>query len=84
MKENPAKKSQKSYNLRAVGRSENPGVHKWPSLVEIGLTDLPKSEGSPPCPPGSCIPGSVVLVVAICNCNPPILPAVFVSYDTMG
>ena len=27
---------------------------------------------------------SVVLVVAICNCNPPILPAVFGSYDTMG
>ena len=34
-----------------VGRSENPGmpvlfgVHYLPSLVEIGLTDLPKSGG---------------------------------------
>ena len=34
---------------RAVGRSENPGVpvlfggHNLPPLVEIGLTDLPKS-----------------------------------------
>ena len=37
---------------RAVGRSENPGVpvlfgeHTVPSLVEIGLTDLPKSGGA--------------------------------------
>ena len=37
---------------RAVGRSENPGVpvifggHNLPLLVEIGLTDLPKSGGA--------------------------------------
>ena len=36
------------YNSRAVGRSENPGVpvvggHNLSPLVEIGLTDLPKS-----------------------------------------
>ena len=35
-----------------VGRSENPGVpvlfggHSLPPLVEIGLTDLPKSGGA--------------------------------------
>ena len=40
--------------LRAVGRSENPGVpvlfggHNLSPLVEIGLTDLPKSGGAPP------------------------------------
>ena len=40
--------------LRAVGRSENPGVpvlfggHNLLPLVEIGLTDLPKSGGAPP------------------------------------
>ena len=39
-------------NYRAVGRSENPGVpvlfggHNLPLLVEIGLTDLPKSGGA--------------------------------------
>ena len=46
---------------RAVGKSENPGVpllfagHNLPPLVEIGLTDLPKSEGvmGPPEPPGT-------------------------------
>ena len=38
--------------LRAVGRSENPGVpvlfgrHNLPPLVEIGLTDQPKSGGA--------------------------------------
>ena len=38
---------------RAVGRSENPGVsvlfggHNLPPLVEIGLTDLPESGGTP-------------------------------------
>ena len=38
-----------SFMTRAVGRSENPGVpvlfggHNLPPLVEIGLTDLPKS-----------------------------------------
>ena len=37
---------------RAVGRSENPGVpvllcgHNLPPLVQIGLTDLPKSVGA--------------------------------------
>ena len=41
------------YN-KAVGRSENPGVsvlfrgHNLPPLVDIGLTDLPKSGGTPP------------------------------------
>ena len=46
---------------RAVGRSENPGVpilfggHNLPHLVEIGLTDLPKSRGAmaPLAPPGT-------------------------------
>ena len=39
---------------RAVARSENPGVpvlfggHNLLPLVEIGLTDLPKSGGAPP------------------------------------
>ena len=49
-----------TYN-RAVGRSENPGVpvsfsgHNLPPLVDIGLTDLPKSVGAmaPPVPPGT-------------------------------
>ena len=44
----------------AVGRSENPGVpvlfggHNRPPMVEIGLTDLPKSGGAmtPPAPSG--------------------------------
>ena len=37
------------YDRAVVGRSENPGVpvlfggHHLPPLVEIGLTDLPKS-----------------------------------------
>ena len=37
-----------SASLRAVGRSENPGVpvlfgvHNLPPLVDIGLNDLPK------------------------------------------
>ena len=44
--------------IRAVGRSENPGVpvlfvrHNLPPLVEIGLTDLPKS-GGPMAPLGT-------------------------------
>ena len=43
---------------RAVGRSENLGVcggHNLPLLVEIGLTDLPKSGGAmvPPATPGT-------------------------------
>ena len=50
-----------TYKLRAVGRSDNPGGpvvmwgHNLPSLVEIGLTDLPKSGGAmaPPAPPGT-------------------------------
>ena len=45
--------------VRAVGRSENPGVpvlfgwHNLLPLVAIGLTDLPKSGGAmaPPVPP---------------------------------
>ena len=51
---------------RAVGRSENPGLpilfggHNLPPLVEIGLTDLPKSGGAmappaPPAPPGTTL-----------------------------
>ena len=47
--------------FRAVGRSENPGVpvlfggHNLPPLVEIGLTDLPKTGGAmaPLAPPGT-------------------------------
>ena len=47
--------------LRAVGRSENPGVpvlfggHNLSPLVEVWLTDLPKSGGAmePPAPPGT-------------------------------
>ena len=42
--------------FRAVGRSENPGVPVvMLLLVEIGLTDLPKSGGTmaPPAPPGT-------------------------------
>ena len=46
---------------RAVGRSENPGVpvlfvgHNLPPMIEIGLTDLPKSGGAraPPATPGT-------------------------------
>ena len=62
---------------RAVGRSENPGVpvlfggHNLPPLplVEIGLTDLPKSGGAmaPPAPLRDDTPamqhGSTILVV---------------------
>ena len=48
-------------HIRAVRRSENPGVpvlfggHNLTPLVEIGLTDLPKSGGdmAPPAPPGT-------------------------------
>ena len=42
------------YQTQAVVRYENPGVpllfggHILPPLVEIGLTDLPKSGGAPP------------------------------------
>ena len=47
--------------FRAVGRSENLevtvllGGHNHPPLVQIGLTDLPKSGGAmaPPAPPGT-------------------------------
>ena len=41
-----------SSYVRAVGRSENPGVpvlyggHNLPPLVETGLTDLPKFGGA--------------------------------------
>ena len=49
----------KTVNTRAVRRSENPGVpvlfvgHNLLPLVEIVLTDLPKSRGAmtPPAPP---------------------------------
>ena len=43
--------------FRAVGRSANPGLpvlfggHNQPPLVEIGLTDLPKSGGASPATP---------------------------------
>ena len=52
---NSDKTSEKDYNIdlsRAIGRSENPGVpvlfggHNLPLLVEVGLTDLPKSGGA--------------------------------------
>jgi hypothetical protein len=52
--------------IRAVGRIENPGVpvlfggHNPPPLVEIGLTDLPKSGGAchgTPGTPGDDISG---------------------------
>ena len=47
--------------IRAVGRSENSGLpvlfggHNLPPLIEIGLTDLPKSGGTMalPTPPGT-------------------------------
>ena len=48
-----------TMNFRVVGMSENPGVpvlfvgHNLPPLVDIGLTDLPKSGGAMafPAPP---------------------------------
>ena len=54
------RKSSFASNCRAVGRSEDPGVpvvlggHNLSPLVEIGLTDLPKSGGAmaPPAHPG--------------------------------
>ena len=57
----PAQVSKYTLDLRAVGRSENPGVpvlfvgHNLAPLVEIGLTDLPKSGGAmaPPAPAGT-------------------------------
>ena len=50
-----------SDSIRAVGRSENPGLpvlfggHNLSPLVEIELTDLPKFGGAmaPPAPPGT-------------------------------
>ena len=47
----PSQEDQGTLN-RAVGRPENPrmplifGGHNLPPLVEIGLTDLPKSGGA--------------------------------------
>ena len=49
----------KCFPVRAVARSENPGGHvvlggdNVPPLVEIGLSDLPKTGGAraPPAPP---------------------------------
>ena len=55
---------------RAVARSENPwglvvlGGENVPPLVEIGLTDLPKTVGGepePPSPPACDSPGSYKL-----------------------
>ena len=54
---------------KAVGRSENPGVavlfggHNLPHLVEIGLTDLPKSWGAL-APPGTT--GLIVEALVCC------------------
>ena len=54
-----------SYS-RAVGRSENPGLpvlfggHNLPPLVEIGLTDLPKSGGTMALPTS---PGTTPLTI---------------------
>ena len=59
--------------VRAVGRSENPGVpvllggHNLPPLVEIGLTDLPKFGGAM-APPGTTgldygRPGAIIFFV---------------------
>ena len=55
---------------RAVGRSENPGVpvlfggHNLLHVVEIGLTDLPKSGGSmaPPGTPRDDRPGLLYMI----------------------
>ena len=50
---------QKCILFRAVGRFENPwvpvlfGGYNLPRLVEIGLTDLQKSGGAMPWPPGT-------------------------------
>ena len=50
---------------RAVGRSENPevpvlfGGHNLPPLVEIGLTDLPKSGGASLGTPGDDMPAFI-------------------------
>ena len=67
---------------RAVGRSENPGVpllfggHNLPSLVDIGLTDLPKSEGAM-APPANMYLNNYILKACLtpdlnflylCNC----------------
>jgi hypothetical protein len=52
--DSPTVRYKKRVEFRAIGRSENPGVpvllggHNLPPFVEIGLTDLPKSESAPP------------------------------------
>jgi hypothetical protein len=66
--------------LRAVGISENPGVpvlfggHNLPHLVEIGLTDLPKSV-APPAPPGT-----TGLMLLFPGTNPIKVPASWFHY----
>ena len=64
-----------NVHLRAVGRSENPGVpeffggHNLPPFVEIGLTDLPKFAGAmaPPAPPGTTGLHSIVHTQGRCK-----------------
>ena len=52
--DSPTVRYRKRVEVRAIGRSENPGVpvllggHNLPPFVEIGLTDLPKSGGASP------------------------------------
>ena len=61
------------FNTRAVGRYENPGVpvlfggQNLPPLVEIGLTDLPKSGGAmaPPAHPGTTGLHNIILDIRV-------------------
>ena len=52
--DSPTVRHRKREEVRAIGRSENPGVpvllggHNLPPFVEIGLTDLPKSRNASP------------------------------------
>ena len=57
-KETLRARTSRPQQYRAVGNFENPGVpvlfgHNLPPLVEIGLTDLPKSAMTPPASPGT-------------------------------
>jgi hypothetical protein len=51
--DSPMVRYKKRVEVRAIGRSENPGVpvlhggHNLPPFVEIGLTDLPKTGSAP-------------------------------------